>query len=224
MNARSRAAAVQRSPLEKLHEALGARWRSETSRWAIDFGHPERERAALETGAVLIERGPIEKQFVSGHGVPDVFRSAGLTHVAGALTPGRSPGDPEIWGLASDEALVLGAGMEIASKLSGPGAASASYGSALTILRLAGRRAHDILREACTADTGPSSLPNLRLIHCPIAGVRVTLARDDRSGAPGFSIAAPRDYAAYLWTSLLAIGRNHGLTPAGAGLLEEERA
>lgn len=223
MNERSMAAAIQRSALERQHEALGARWRSDSVRWAINFGHPERERAALAAGAVLIERGPIEKLMVSGRSVPALLRSAGLSHTAGVLSPARSPGEPETWGLASDEALVLSAGAELVSKLSGPGAASASYGSALTILRLAGSRAHDILKEACTADTGPSSLPNLRLIHCPIAGVRVTLAREDLPGAPAFSIATPRDYAAYLWTSLLTIGRSHGLTPAGTGLLEEVR-
>lgn len=220
MTAKPLADPVRRSPLEAVHEARGVRWRTETERWPANFGQPDRERKALAQAAVLVEMGPLDKLLVAGHGTAAVLRAAGLEVAPGHVSPARHPGMPEVWGLAPDEALVLAADDALAARLIGPGAASARYGSAVTLLWLAGPRAPEILQISCPADTRLTSLMDLRLLHGPIANVRVTLARRDLRGTTAYTLAVPRDYAAYLWSALLSIGRDLGLVAAGLDVFE----
>ena len=212
---------VRSSPLEAVHARLHARWRAPGLRWPIDYGDPAAEAEAARSSAGLIDWGPLNKLIVQGSGAAAALGSLSIQFVPGKVTSETSGGvSLHVWGVAPDEAIVLAGHGAALPALTAQRVSAVDLSSALTALRLVGPNARNILAELCPDDLGPDAVHDLRVVHAPVANVRVTLARQDMAAIPGFTLLVPRDYAAYMWESLMHTGAHHGLVSLGNHLLD----
>jgi heterotetrameric sarcosine oxidase gamma subunit len=216
----SRAGAVRRSAIEAVHARLGARWVSPLARWPADYGDPARESRSAGDHAGLADLGPLAKLEIRGPGAGPLLAGAGL-----GLHYARVDGDlahdaAQVWGVAPDEAIVLGPRTRELAWQSAPAAAVVDLTSALSLFRLVGPNASAIVRSVSPLDIDASAFPERSLAHAPLANVRVAIARLDWAGRAAFALLLPRDYAQYVWETLLHVGRVHGLTPIGSAALE----
>lgn len=214
---------VRSSPLEAVHARLMARWRADGARWPLDYGNPSAEAAAAQSAAGLIDRGPLDKLIVQGPGAAGALRGASLGFHPGRISYALINGPKlQVWGVAPDEAIILSAPGVKVPDLTGPqGVAVVNLSSSFSVLMLIGPDARGILAELCPADLGPVAVPDLQIVHTPVANVRVTLARQDMGAVPAFTVLAPRDYASYLWESVMHAGAPFGLVPVGNHLAGE---
>ena len=58
--------ALRAGALDAIHTALGAEWIDSTTRWALSYGDPASEAAAVAEHAGLAEIGPLDKVMVRG--------------------------------------------------------------------------------------------------------------------------------------------------------------
>ncbi len=215
--------AVRSSPLEAVHARLGARWRAPDLRWPVDYVKPAAEAEAVRSAAGLLDWGPLSKLLVQGPMTSEALRafSPGFEPGAVAITTLAAQGlASQVWGLAPDEALVLTALGAAPPPIAAGRATVVDLSSAYVALVIVGPNARKVLAELCPADLAPRAIPDLRIVHTPVANVRVTLARQDLAGLPRFTLLTPRDYAAYLWEALMHSGSRHGLSPVGNLFLE----
>jgi heterotetrameric sarcosine oxidase gamma subunit len=207
---------VRSSPLEAVHERLGARWRSPGLRWPLDYGDHAAEAEAVRLAAGLLDWGPLNKLVVQGAGTAAALGGAGLQFAPGVIVIQIAGGAKlHVWGVAPDEAILLFRHDIPLPAITARRASAADLSSALTAVRLTGPNARGILAELCPEDLGPDALHDLHVVQAPVANVRVTLARHDMAAIPGFTMLVPRDYAAHIWEALMRTGAHHGLMPVG---------
>lgn len=215
--------AVRRSAIESAHEALGARWISDSIRWPDGYASDGRaEAAAVEAGAGLAEVGPFAEWLLRGPGsIAAVSElAAGLDATGRIVDLGPSDAFATAWVLGPDEVLLVGP-IEDGSLATTAGALASEDVSVIemtgarTALRLAGPAAPAILAELCAADTTPATMAPGALLQASMGGVRAFIARADVGAFPGYTIMTARDEALYVWDALVTIGAAHGLTPVG---------
>lgn len=212
---------VRSGPLEAIHESLNARWRAAGVRWAEHYGDPAGEAQVVRSAAGLLDWGPLNKLVVQGAGTATALAGAALPFVPGAVMPGAVTGVRlQVWGIASDEAVVLSRPDTPLPAITAQQASAVDLSSALTVLRLIGPNARDVLAELCPADVGPDALRDFRVVHAPVSGVRVTVARHDLAAIPAFTILVRREYAAYMWDALVRTGVHYHLAPVGNHVAE----
>lgn len=86
----------------------------------------------------------------------------------------------------------------------------------LTLLRLTGPNAPDLLARVCALDLSDAMTPDATLRRCPVAGLGVTLVRDDTDGERSYLLLVDRSYGQSLAEVLLDAGAEFGLRPAPA--------
>ena len=217
--------AIRRSALESVHAALGAQWMAPDVHYPAAYlagaaGAP----STVEPPVGLAEIGPREVASLGGAALRQALAAAGLPFVLGRVS---TAGALEVWGVAPDEALLTWASAAPGASAVDPrpalrrhGAAVTDVGAGLVQLRLRGPRLAGLLQELCPVDLSDRALSDGGIVQAPFAGVRVTLARQDRGGAAAVTLLAPRDLAEYLWEVITDAGAHHGLRPvvdAGAG-------
>ena len=227
---------VRRSPLESIHERLGARWRSDTERWPVSYGDEAAEARVLREGIALAEPGPYDKIVVRGPSTLVDLRWLGLAAQAGRFEPARTTDGINAWVPAEDEAILVrlaGAGAppgraatvateslgEIGEKLRSAGPSVTDVSSGYTVLRLVGPGLPALLQELSPVDLSARAVPDLHMVAAPVVGCRMLLARRDHDGLPGFILLAVRDEAAYVWDSIVELGAAYGLRPVGAAAI-----
>jgi heterotetrameric sarcosine oxidase gamma subunit len=211
---------MRRSPIRDRHASLGARWVAPATEWPETYGDVAAERQAIRTAVGLCDWGPADKLWLHGP-TPTVATGAiGVVDIDGRPA--------QVWALADDESVLIAPARD-----GGTDALRASWTSAnaydavdvsshFVVLRLAGPRARDVLRELCPVDVSAAALADRRFSSAPLASVAVHIGRFDVLGVPSFTILAERDQGAYLWDTLRSIGAAHGLEPVGAAALVED--
>ncbi len=218
---------VRRSPLEPVHIALGAIWPEDAARWPTTYGDEVAEAAALAETAAIAEIGPIDKLVIRGRQTEAALHTLGVSVATRAVVKGEGP--IQAWCLADDEAMLLVPGShsaatgsataELVERVETIGATVTDLSSGINVLRLAGPAAPSILVEACAVDTSPAALDQGDIVQASMAGVRVSLARQDHSDAPAYTLLVARDQAEYLWESLRMLGAPHGLAAVGSDVV-----
>jgi heterotetrameric sarcosine oxidase gamma subunit len=197
---------VRRSALEAIHAAAGARWLSDTQRWPVDYGEPAAEGATAGQAAGLAEIGPLDKLLVRG---PDAMTAVG------AAAP-----DAGVWPLGPDEVLLLfaaaeGAADRILAALASADVSVVDVGSAWTVLRLAGPAAPALMTELAPVSVDPRTFAEGSIAQGSLVNVRAIVRRHDAAIGPGYTILVARDEAAYAWSAIVDLGRDHGLRVVG---------
>lgn len=82
----------------------------------------------------------------------------------------------------------------------------------LSALRLSGPVAPELLSRVCALDLSDSMTPDGTLRRCPLAGLAVTLARDDIEGERSYLLLVDRSYGQSLHEVLLDAGTEFWLT------------
>lgn len=211
---------VRRSPLEAVHAALGAVWVADDVRWPQAYGNVAAERATVKDHAGIADIGPIDVIVVRGQQTPVALDAVGVSSASRSVVAGDD--DVEAWCLGEDEAVVLQTGSAaptgtavLVDKLRGTGATVTDQSSGISVLRLVGPAAPAVLAEACAVDLSPRALAAGAVVQVPMAGIRVSVARQDRADIPGYTLLVMRDQVEYLWDSLIGLGEAHAIAPVG---------
>jgi aminomethyltransferase len=88
---------------------------------------------------------------------------------------------------------------------------------AIALLALQGPRAVDVLSRAGMDAANSSELKTFHFRDAVVANVQATVARTGYTGEDGFEIFCSSEQARYLFRTLLELGREDGLEPAGLG-------
>ena len=227
---------MRRTPLNDLHATAGARF-APIDGWSIvtDFGDVDREYAALDRGAGLLDLSFRAKIRLAG---PDraSFLHNMVTNDIRALRPGQG---------CNAAKLTLQGKMEGGLRIRCTADAlwaDVDPGAAAKILE--SLRKHLIMEDACIDDVtddwallalqGPQSAPALAVMgvdvtplaahlqhqDAMIAGVPVTVARCDHAGSVGFDLWVPAAGAAAVWQTCLQAGE---VQPVGLAALDIRR-
>jgi glycine cleavage system aminomethyltransferase T len=86
---------------------------------------------------------------------------------------------------------------------------------AYTNLLLLGPSSPRILRLLTSLDVGEIALPNYACTETTVAHVHAKVLREDVSRLPAFHVLMPREYSESVWTSILHLGGEFGVSPAG---------
>lgn len=208
-------APIRRSPLHASHEALGAAWTG--AGWPAGYGDVAAECAVVRDASGLADIGPLDKYTVRSASAARVLDTAGIPFADRAIIPAPSLGpDVMVWGLAPDEALIVG-GAPLAMPIVA-GATVIDMSSGISVLAIAGPRCRSILEELTPIDVADRAFADRSVASVALANVRAVIARHD-VGVPRFLILIDRDLAEYVWDALLAIGAAHGLVPVGASAM-----
>ncbi len=211
---------IRRSPIHAIHESLGAHWPASGALWPSAYGDPAAERATSRSAAVIVDVGPLDKYSVKAASAARVLAPLGLPFAATELLPGGPGGSTfDVWGVAPDEALLIGAAPTAPPTV--PNAIVTDLSSGLSALALVGPRSRSILEELTSLDVADRAFVDRAIASAPLANVRVIIARHDLVGRTRFVILVDRDLAEYVWASTLAVGARHGLQPGGAMVLAD---
>ncbi|MGH3348835.1 MAG: sarcosine oxidase subunit gamma family protein [Nocardioides sp.] len=88
-----------------------------------------------------------------------------------------------------------------------------THGRAL--VRLTGRRAHEVLAKECAVDLSDRGCPDGRALRTAVAGLAVDVARDDRQGVPSYLLHCERSSGQYFFDALLDAGSELGIDVDG---------
>lgn len=85
-------------------------------------------------------------------------------------------------------------------------------GHGLAGLRVSGAEAAALLSRVCPQDLDDGVTPDGTLRRCPVAGIAVTLVRDDQDGERSYLLLLDRSYGTAMAEALLDAGWEFGLT------------
>jgi aminomethyltransferase len=95
--------------------------------------------------------------------------------------------------------------------------------SGTAYLSVQGPTSRAILEKLADADLSTAMLPYYSLVQTTVAEVPTVLSRTGYSGELGYELYYPREYAEYMWDTLVRAGADHGLRPAGLAALVTTR-
>ena len=212
------------SPVHGATAALGARY-SLLSGWQVPetYSTVEAELAAARAGVGLADISSQGKLYVEGaeaaQALQAAFGPAPEAPGAGAPLPGGYA-----YRLRPDHFFLLTAIGAEAQTQAAVQAAVAAGGWFVTVtdmthglagLCLAGPRARALLGQLCGLDFSEAAFPNRTVKATSLAKTKQLILRQDRGGAPAFSLFGAQSFAAYVWSAIQTAGHAHGLTPLG---------
>jgi len=203
----------RRSPLAATFEALGAKLGGEYG-WdtALSFRSPGEEARLVRESVGLADLSQIPKFDVRGSNLDPAF----------ALD-----GDARVWRQRKGQSLVTctpESRATVAEQLdhyaASAGDSSPVYVSDVTpvygALLLAGPRSAAVLGKLADLDLSSEALPNLDCTQTGIHHVYALVARQDLPSLPAYLIFTGREYAEWLWETLMHAGHEFGLQPFGS--------
>jgi heterotetrameric sarcosine oxidase gamma subunit len=190
---------------------------SDRSGWLVagHFGNAREEAESARSAVGLGDFSFTGKWDIQGADLEQSLRS--VLEGAPVPEPGRAT---ECEGgylcrLLRDHALVIldrpDAGVSIKFRELGGGGCvhSMDRTSGYGCLLLCGPQARLVLSKVTPLDVRGSNFPDLSCAWTPMAGIRVLLVRRDRRGLLGYEILVSREYAEYLWDTLMAAGQEY---------------
>ncbi len=228
---------VKYTPMHRWHLAHGASLMN-AGLWkrAEHYGDPAAEVLATRTGLGLIDVSTLGKLRLRGKDVPHLLERL-YTNKWAKLAPGRvrygvmcteegilyddgvsARLDEESWymtttsgGVTSVYEIIewyMQSGWDFDIHLTNM---TDSYGA----MNWTGPKARTVLQPLTDIDLSGDAFPYMAVRQGQVAGVPVIMMRIGFTGELGYEIHAPAGYALYLWETLMAAGRPHGITPFG---------
>jgi aminomethyltransferase len=225
-------APLRHSPLEPVHERLGATLTAFAGwQMPLRYGSETAEHTAVRTAAGLFDLSHMGEIAVTGPQAAAALDYA-LTGEPSALAPGRArytmicapdggvlddlivyrTGDEEflVVANASNTAVVLA---ELGARAGGFAAEVADRTDAYALVALQGPYGAGIL--ATVTDTDLTTVKYYASQQAVVADIPVLLARTGYTGEDGFEMFCAPGQAIALWEALTAAGAGRGLVPAG---------
>ena len=201
------------SPLAETLEALGAKLGDEHG-WdtALSFSSPQGEAQAVRQSV----------------GLSDLSRIPKFEMRAGNLDPAPAlDGDARIWRQRKGQSLVTCSPehrASVAAQLDHYAASAADsspvYVSDVTpiyaALLLAGPRSAAVIGKLADLDLSSEALPNLACTQTGIHHVYALVARQDLPSVRAYLIFTGREYAEWLWETVMHAGHEFGMQPFGS--------
>jgi aminomethyltransferase len=225
-------AALRRTPLAQVHEALGATM-TDFVGWQMPLRYRSElaEHNAVRTAAGLFDLSHMGELRVTGTGAADALDYAVVSEIS-ALRPGRAKytmitdadggviDDLIVYRLDDTDFLVVANAANAASVAAELTQRTADYAATVTdrtdevaLIAIQGPRSAEIL--ANLTDTDLTGLRYYASYQAKVAGRDALLARTGYTGEDGFEMFATRQDAPPLWAALAQAGQNAGLIPAG---------
>lgn len=203
----------RKSPLAATMEAVGAKLGDEHG-WdtALSFSSPNDEAQAVRQSVGLADLSQVPKFDLRAQNLDPAF----------ALDD-----DAHIWRQRNGQALVTctpESGATVAAQLDqyavGAGESSPIYVSDVTpvyaALLVAGPRSAAVLRKLADLDFSDEALPNLACTQTGIHHVYVLVARQDLPSVRAYMLLTGREYAEWLWETVMHAGHEFGMQPFGS--------
>ncbi|MDA1314074.1 MAG: hypothetical protein O2968_12110 [Acidobacteria bacterium] len=203
----------RRSPLAETLEALGAKL-GDAHDWdvALSFGSPNEEAEAVRQSVGLTDLSRIPKFDLRARNLDPAF----------ALD-----GDARVWRQRRGQSLVTcspESRASVAAQLDHYAASAAEsspvYVSDVTpvyaALLLAGPRGAAVIRKLADLDLSGEALPNLACTQTGIHHVYALVAREDLPSLRAYLIFTGREYAEWLWETVMHAGHEFGMQPFGS--------
>jgi aminomethyltransferase len=197
--------------------------------------HPDREYAAIRSGAALIDISPLYKYRITGR---DALRLLDrmITRDMGKLRPGQVYYTP--WcddaGKVIDDGTVTNLGGGAYRLTSADSSLRWLFMNAVGMevsiediservgaLSLQGPLSRDVLSRAASIDL--SSLKYFRMIAGAVRGIPVAISRTGYTGDLGYEIWVDAAQAVELWDALVEEGKLFGMTPTGVWAMDIAR-
>ncbi|TNM69187.1 glycine cleavage system aminomethyltransferase GcvT [Streptomyces sp. NP160] len=229
---------AQETPLAGVHRELGAKL-VDFAGWSmpVRYGSETAEHVAVRTAAGLFDLSHMGEVEVSG---PEAARALdralvgrasaiGVGRARYSLVVGEDGGtidDLVVYRLAEDRFLVVAnaansgaVAAELAVRAEGFDADVHDASGEWALVAVQGPRSVDVLSGVVevtgSGGADPASLRYYAIAPAVLAGHDVLLARTGYTGEDGFEVYCRPDAAEGVWRALLAVGRPHGLVPAG---------
>lgn len=203
----------RRSPLAATFEALGAKLGDEYG-WdtALSFRSPGEEAEQVRQSVGLADLSQIPKFDLRAQNLDPAF----------ALDD-----EARIWRQRKGQSLVTctpESGARVAAQLdqyaAGAGESSPVYVSDVTpvyaALLLAGPRSAAVLRKLADLDFSDEALPDLACTQTGIHHVYALVARQDLPSVRAYMLFTGREYAEWLWETVMHAGQEFGIQPFGS--------
>jgi heterotetrameric sarcosine oxidase gamma subunit len=213
---------LARSPLGHRLAVEGAVF-SESSGWltADHFGNAREEAESARSGVGLADCSFAGKWDLQGADLEQALRR--VMEASTIPEPGRAAACEGgfVCRLVRDHALLIleqpGATLPDAlyKQDAGPCLHVVDRTSGYGRLVLSGPKGRPVLGKVTPLDLREKTFPDLSCTWSPMSGVRVLLLRRDRGRWPGYEVMVSREYAEYLWDTLIKAGKEHGIRVMG---------
>ena len=219
---------VRVSAMHEAQVALGATFRDDGDwRVADVYSTPsdEVQRALVAVGLADASAGG--KLQVRGEAVDALLAKVAAIERIGAGTAARlrlNGAEVLVCRLAPDELLVLTDVTDVVAVADGLRKAAEAVGcahvtdltSGLAAVDLLGPDVLRLLAAVVPLDLSPDLVRPLAIVQGELARARAILVRLDRPRVPAFRALVAREHGAFVWDTLLHVGRPLGLVPVGA--------
>lgn len=188
--------------------------------WSIaeHCSHPEKEKAHLQEGCVLVDWSHIEK--ISLRGEDAALAASQVNKKAASLKPLQTHATQKmaILRLTADQFLVLaepGQGAKILKSAQAPHTDTFSYQGAMGCLVLAGERRDEVIERSCAMNLRRDLVTEGSVVQTTFHTIRCTLYRTNSLDI----LLHSRDYSDSLFEAFMDVGHGVGLIPSGVATL-----
>ncbi|MBF0277409.1 MAG: hypothetical protein HQM13_06460 [SAR324 cluster bacterium] len=207
------------SPLDEAYQRNAAHFLAEEG-WSIPehCGNPEKERAQLETGSVLVDWSHIGKITLRGNHAED--SASRLDSRAASLKPQQScsTDDWAVLRLTGDEFMILcksGKENAILASVEGDDLSILNHGGGLGCLVLGGKGRDEVIERSSAMNLRRDIVPAGTVVQTSIHMVPCTIFRTSSLEI----LIHTRDFSESLFDALMDVGHGVGLIPSGVATL-----
>ena len=214
------------SPLHSLHEQSGAVF-IEVAGWQMveRYNTVDDEVRTLTGSAGVCDMTGRTAVRVKSLGLDAVLGSSKVAEIGSVVRDG----DLVIGRLTAEEVLVLapptandGWQAQIGVESDGePSRQVTNVTSGMTVLRIGGPRARDVIASLTSLDVRERSIPDGSCAQAAFAEVHGTLLRRDIAGAAAFELYVAREFGVYVWEVVLGSLGHGGVVPFGNETLRQ---
>ena len=215
--------------MQSLHKELGAVF-TEVDGWQMveHYGSVEDEMTGVTDSAGVCDMTGRTAVRVKSQELDAVLGSSRVPEISSIA----GDGELVIARLTAEEVLVFGPPIEIdgwqaligVDVVGEPSRQVTNVTSGMTVLRIAGPRARDVIASLTSLDVRERSMPDGSCAQAAFAEVHGTLLRRDIAGAAAFELYVAREFGVYVWEVVLESLGHGGVVPFGtAALLRLER-
>ena len=192
------------------------------------YGNAQEEARRVRENVGLIDRSESGKVELTGRGLGDWFAGRFGSEAVPPLrscTVSLSPTHTGRWlQLRQDRGFLLTDPEHTTALMTvltaGDGPLLTDVTSVYSAFQIVGPKAVALLQKFTSLDLRPARFPEGACAQTSVAKVRALIVHDTLGALPAYWLILTRDYAEFVWESLLHAGASLGLTPFGQDALE----